>query len=47
VNNEKGAHEIQYMRDGRAPIPKKEVTSRVMRANKAKNTKPVVLLRKA
>ena len=36
-----------YIRDGRAPIPKKESTSRVMRANKAKNTKPEVLLRKA
>ncbi len=36
-----------YIRDGRAPIPKKESTSRVMRANKAKNTKPELLLRKA
>ena len=36
-----------YKRDGRAPIPKKEVTSIVMRANKAKNTNPELLLRKA
>ena len=36
-----------YIRDGRAPIPKKESTSRLMQANKAKNTKPEVLLRKA
>lgn len=36
-----------YIRDGRAPIPKKESTSLIMRANKAKNTKPEVLLRKA
>ena len=36
-----------YIRDGRAPIPKKESTSRVMRANKAKNTKPEVALRRA
>lgn len=36
-----------YIRDGRAPIPKKESTSRVMSANKAKNTKPEVALRKA
>ena len=36
-----------YIRDGRAPIPKKEVTSIVMRANKAKDTKPEILLRKA
>ena len=37
----------RYIRDGRAPIPKKESTSRVMQANKAKDTKPEVLLRKA
>lgn len=36
-----------YIRDGRAPIPKKESTSRVMSANKAKNTKPELRLRKA
>jgi DNA mismatch endonuclease (patch repair protein) len=36
-----------YIRDGRAPIPKKESTSKVMQANKAKDTKPEVLLRKA
>jgi DNA mismatch endonuclease (patch repair protein) len=36
-----------YIRDGRAPIPEKEGTSRVMRANKANNTKPELLLRKA
>lgn len=36
-----------YIRDGRAPIPRKESTSRVMSANKAKNTKPEITLRKA
>ncbi len=36
-----------YLRDGRAPIPLNEVTSRVMSANKAKDTKPEILLRKA
>lgn len=36
-----------YKRDGRSPIPLKEVTSKVMRANKAKNTAPELLLRKA
>ena len=36
-----------YIRDGRAPIPRKESTSRVMQANKAKDTKPEVLLRKS
>lgn len=35
-----------YLRDGRAPIPNNEVISRVMSANKGKNTKPEVLLRK-
>jgi len=37
----------KYLRDGRAPIPKKEITSVVMSANKAKNTKPELLVRKA
>jgi DNA mismatch endonuclease, patch repair protein len=36
-----------YYRDGRAPIPKCEHTSRLMSANKGKNTKPEVLFRKA
>ena len=38
---------ILFLRDGRAPIPKNNITSRVMSANKAKNTKPELLLRKA
>jgi DNA mismatch endonuclease, patch repair protein len=40
-------HEKQYIRDGRAPVPKKKSTSSVMSANKAKNTKPELWLRKA
>ncbi|MDB5285768.1 MAG: mismatch repair endonuclease [Mucilaginibacter sp.] len=36
-----------FLRDGRAPIPLKESTSKVMSANKAKNTKPEIRLRKA
>lgn len=36
-----------YLRDGRAPIPAKVVTSKVMSANKAHSTKPELLLRKA
>lgn len=36
-----------YIRDGRAPIPKKESISRVMSANKGRNTGPELLLRKA
>jgi DNA mismatch endonuclease (patch repair protein) len=35
-----------YIRDGRAPIPEKESTSRVMSANRGKNTKPEIVLRK-
>lgn len=34
-----------YIRDGRAPTPRKESTSRVMRANKSKGTKPELTLR--
>jgi DNA mismatch endonuclease, patch repair protein len=36
-----------YKRDGRAPIPEKLSTSRVMSANRCKNTTPEKLLRKA
>lgn len=36
-----------YIRDGRAPIPERDSTSRLMRANKAKDTKPEVILRQA
>ena len=37
----------EFIRDGRAPIPKNEAISRVMSANRAKNTKPELILRKA
>ncbi len=36
-----------YIRDGRSPIPKRESISIVMSANKAKNSKPEIYLRKA
>ena len=36
-----------YVRDKRSPVPKSEAVSRVMSANRAKNTKPELLLRKA
>ncbi|WP_406660237.1 very short patch repair endonuclease [Methanolobus sp. ZRKC3] len=36
-----------YIRDGRAPIPESEATSRVMSANVGKNTKPEIVFRKA
>jgi len=38
---------MNYIRDGRAPIPTSEATSRVMSANLGKNTKPELALRKA
>lgn len=36
-----------YLRDGRAPIPSSETTSRVMSANRGKDTGPEIALRKA
>lgn len=36
----------KYIRDGRAPIPKKNITSKIMSSIRAKNTKPEMLLRK-
>lgn len=38
---------MSYVRDKRSPRPKNEKVSRVMSANKAKNTKPELSLRKA
>ncbi|MBT6568273.1 MAG: hypothetical protein HON19_05160 [Flavobacteriales bacterium] len=37
----------KYTRDGRAPIPDKEITSRLMSSIKDKNTKPELAIRKA
>ena len=37
----------KYLRDGRSPIPEKEITSKIMSTIKGKNTKPELLLRKA
>lgn len=37
----------KYLRDGRAPLPKKESTSRAMSANRGRDTKPEIQLRKA
>lgn len=36
-----------YIRDGRAPLPEKESTSRVMSANRGKDTHPELSLRRA
>jgi len=35
-----------YLRDGRAPLPDREATSRVMSANRGKNTSPELELRR-
>ena len=37
----------EYVRDSRSPKPLNDSVSKVMSANKAKNTKPELLLRKA
>ncbi len=37
----------EYIRDGRAPIPESEITSKVMSAVRGKHTKPELALRKA
>jgi DNA mismatch endonuclease (patch repair protein) len=43
----KASKERRYLRDGRAPIPEKEATSRVMSANRGSDTGLEVTLRKA
>jgi DNA mismatch endonuclease, patch repair protein len=49
ANNQKRKIDLKakYIRDGRAPIPKNESISRVMSANKGKNTSPEIKFRKA
>lgn len=37
----------EYLRDGRNPIPESKVTSKVMSANKGKDTKPELAMRRA
>ena len=37
---------MKYIRDGRSPIPMKEITSKIMSRIKGKNTKPEIILRK-
>ena len=37
---------LGYLRDGRAPVPEREYTSRVMSANRAKDTRPELNLRR-
>jgi len=38
---------MEYVRDGRAPVPESETTSRVMSANRGKDTSPELHLRRA
>lgn len=38
---------MKYIRDGRAPMPESKITSRVMSANRGKDTKPELKLRHA
>ena len=47
MSSMKGNNIKEFIRDGRAPIPRNETISRVMSAIGAKNTKPEVALRKA
>jgi len=37
----------RYQRDGRAPLPQSEKTSKVMSANRGKDTRPEIILRRA
>lgn len=37
----------KYIRDGRAPIPDNELTSKIMSSIRSKNTKPELIFRKA
>ena len=37
----------EYLRDGRAPVPEKEIISKIMSSVKSKNTKPELILRNA
>lgn len=47
INNKTNIFGNKYIRDGRAPIPEKEATSRVMSSNKGVDTRPELVLRKA
>lgn len=46
INSKKQTSNKKYLRDGRAPVPKYEKISRVMSANKGKDTTPEMLLRR-
>jgi DNA mismatch endonuclease (patch repair protein) len=47
MGKDHGKGKTVYLRDGRAPIPNSEITSRVMSANKGKDTKPEMILRRS
>lgn len=47
INDKVTMAQKSFIRDGRAPIPKALITSKIMSANKSKNTKPELIFRKA
>jgi len=47
MNRKNKAESKIYLRDGRSPLPKHEVTSRIMSSIRAKNTTPEIALRKS
>jgi DNA (cytosine-5)-methyltransferase 1 len=46
MKENKNSYKREFIRDGRAPIPEKEITSEIMSSIRAKNTKPEIILRK-
>ena len=47
MNRKKTMSEEEYLRDRRSPVPSSEAVSKVMRANKGKDTSPEIRLRAA
>jgi DNA mismatch endonuclease (patch repair protein) len=47
IQSDNNPKPLKFVRDGRAPIPQKESISKLMSANKGKNTKPEIAFRKA
>lgn len=46
MKENKNSQKREFIRDGRAPIPEKEITSEIMSSIRARNTKPEIILRK-
>ncbi len=47
MKENKGKNKKAFIRDGRAPIPKRRITSEIMSRVRAKNTTPELILRSA